>query len=891
VNGSNASLRFEDPQLHVTTKQLSSAGQRALLRFALQHDELLAARGNSSNATVGAGGAGNASVAGISDLLASLEAAAFASAQGLFADRDDGNVDPEPESHGRRLGLVDAARSAKDEPLAEPLFFKALDASELDTTAFANANASNEAALTPHHVVRVVDQLARQITALKAWLVREEQREGHLKGYSGHGPHGRHGSGYDKDGRRKPGHGLDDWYNGGMVAGDGHGGLVSDAENKFARKCAKFEAHGCGVLHDLFAALWGEMKDLVEESTQKVVDDDTQWKKIDDGINMQLQAFASQQGELQATLAEATSNQAADSSQQVRKQAEARDMESLNRTTMTECRTTVNHILFAELCGITRVRNTLIAQNLPELKPETIADCEVGSWLPGECSMPCDNSRHLVGGTQMLTREVITRNSPEGAPCPVLTMTKKCNQVRCPINCEVSDWSTFSSCTKECGGGVQQRTRTQLVKPRHGGHACNAMIDSRPCNTGSCDRDCTLSDWKPLSECSKVCDTGYTYRRKDIVLPGKGEGACPAEDDPQRYHEEACNEQACVGDEECFSRLDLVIAIDSSGSLSEDGFSILKTFAEKVVQRLKPRAYGQEAVRVGLVMFGNGQLDDQDVVSDAIMVSPLTDDLEGVTRKIQGLKWQFGFTNMAQAFLKSSQVLGYSIRNDAENVVLLLTDGRPTFKHQTMKAVEEVKQNARIVVVQVQAYRREENVQLLKEFSSRPFEANYVHIPGKKTLMGMYEAYATKVIAEICSKAVSPSHQVVVENQYGYKKALEGSACPDEGKGVIDAPKDYMIVDSSEYCFKFAQEKVGTWVEFAYGKHTCRVFVEKCKKPYWRSDMFNTYEPVDPSTTRTTTLQPTGGREQAKNNGFTWGDFVLADTGNRYAHIAKNFRR
>ncbi|MBN1453496.1 MAG: right-handed parallel beta-helix repeat-containing protein [Anaerolineales bacterium] len=55
------------------------------------------------------------------------------------------------------------------------------------------------------------------------------------------------------------------------------------------------------------------------------------------------------------------------------------------------------------------------------------------------------------------------------------------------IDCEVSEWSPWSECLLECGGGTQIRTRTVLVEPQNGGAACPVLEEMQPCNTDLCD--------------------------------------------------------------------------------------------------------------------------------------------------------------------------------------------------------------------------------------------------------------------------------------------------------------------------------------------------------------------------------------------------------------------
>jgi hypothetical protein len=237
-----------------------------------------------------------------------------------------------------------------------------------------------------------------------------------------------------------------------------------------------------------------------------------------------------------------------------------------------------------------------------------------------------------------------------------------------------------------------------------------------------------------------------------VLAEVKGEGSCLPWNDKERLERKPCNTQACTGDEECNSTLDLVIAIDSSGSITEAGFDILKEFALRLVKRM------MFPVQVGVVLFGNGKLDlETNIVSDAkVITDNLEGDMESVAKKIEGMIIHKGFTNMAQAFTKSKDVLT-SARKGAQSTVLIISDGRPSFKFQTGFAVKSLRKSARLMIVQVQANRKQEIAELLKGYVSEPWTINYRHIKGKKLLAASYDSYATSVLADICPKLVSPS--------------------------------------------------------------------------------------------------------------------------------------
>merc|ERR1719487_2046097 len=324
------------------------------------------------------------------------------------------------------------------------------------------------------------------------------------------------------------------------------------------------------------------------------------------------------------------------------------------------------------MCGTFKLRDELVAK-LNEEKPE---NCQVSEWKQSACSKPCG------GGTRQYTRTLIKQGSASGAPCPPLAMVTKCNEIDCPVDCKLGSWKPWSDCTQACGGGVRYRTRVREVDPKNGGFACDVMQETQQCNTGACDRNCRLGEWSAFSACSQACDGGFESRRKPVLQAEIGAGRCPAKDSGERLDRKQCNQNKCVGDEMCTSKLDLVIAIDGSGSMTETGFSVLRTFAEKFVRRLKG---SEDMVRAGVVQFGNGALDpSKQVVSDAIASLPLSTDMSQAASTISGLGFQQGFTNLAQAAMKSRDLLRLADpRPGAKSVVVVLTDGRPSFKHMS----------------------------------------------------------------------------------------------------------------------------------------------------------------------------------------------------------------
>merc|ERR1712151_494937 len=201
------------------------------------------------------------------------------------------------------------------------------------------------------------------------------------------------------------------------------------------------------------------------------------WNKLNFGFNEQQKALTQQQDQLGTFLSETLAAIQAETEAQNSKDAELKQLNSIWKETMTECRNTIKQLLYTEICGTITVRNELLVNGFG-LKHEDILDCEFTDWTSAGCSVPCGGEISPVdgraaSGIEFLSREVMqTPTKLYGAACPVLNMTKKCNQFKCPIDCSLSPWSGWSSCSVECGGGIKWHTRTIEVRPQNAGKVC-----------------------------------------------------------------------------------------------------------------------------------------------------------------------------------------------------------------------------------------------------------------------------------------------------------------------------------------------------------------------------------------------------------------------------------
>jgi hypothetical protein len=164
-------------------------------------------------------------------------------------------------------------------------------------------------------------------------------------------------------------------------------------------------------------------------------------------------------------------------------------------------------------------------------------DCVVASWAGWpSCSKTCG------GGTQTTTRKVLVANAYGGKACPQpLKKTQKCNTRGCPVHCVVSAWAAYGKCSKDCGGGIQSRTRTVKTQPKDGGLKCPSLSMKAVCNTKACPVNCKHSAWSAWGKCSKTCGSGTKSKTRTITQKAAN-GGKKCENTKTTA---ACNTKAC----------------------------------------------------------------------------------------------------------------------------------------------------------------------------------------------------------------------------------------------------------------------------------------------------------------------------------------------------------
>lgn len=576
-------------------------------------------------------------------------------------------------------------------------------------------------------------------------------------------------------------------------------------EHVGALRCSQMPTE-CGPMYDMLAWEFSKAQDAVDKIHAALAHSEDELRDFETQLNLQINIMRDSKVMYAQQLAEAVSNLNAGQEQAKEKEQEQRQLQHEYKQFMSQCKHSVEQILHNEMCSLTVIRNAVLKDSAVS-PPDQIVDCEVSDWVADDCSVPCDdactakNNLLKCGGLQTLTRNIMVTPNDFGLRCPALQRQRKCNQFRCPVDCVMSEWSGFSKCTRECEGGVQERSRNVLTKPMHGGLPCNTVQEERPCHTESCNRDCTLETWTQWSSCSVACGGGLQEKRRRVLIPIHANGRCPKPSSPERLESKACNEHKCVGDEICISKQDLIVAIDASGSMTESGFGALKTLATKLVDRFQSNYYGTDRMRVGVVQFGNGEIQSGGLITGALKIVALTDKMDMVKTGIAGMVWKKGFTNMAQAFSIAKRMLQSNGRRTAQSTVLVLTDGQPMFVVQTRETVQQLEDNSIRRFFVLTSEHRSKEFELMRSFASHPQEANIALVAGLEILKSDPDAFVEQILTKLCPNSISPSERATLAVQQGYMLVKEGGVCGPIGqvlsRNAADAKECYVLAKRS----------------------------------------------------------------------------------------------
>uniref|UniRef100_A0A8C5EV38 Spondin-like TSP1 domain-containing protein n=1 Tax=Gouania willdenowi TaxID=441366 RepID=A0A8C5EV38_GOUWI len=171
--------------------------------------------------------------------------------------------------------------------------------------------------------------------------------------------------------------------------------------------------------------------------------------------------------------------------------------------------------------------------------------CIMSPWTEwSACSASCGL------GSLFRQREVVRAPLPGGVCDGPQFDTRACFTQVCSVDGDWSEWSGWSQCDVECGGGVSQRNRScSAPPPKNGGRECEGMSrQSQSCNTRPCTAhtvDGGWSDWSRWSPCSSQCGSGEQTRDRLCNSPAPQHGGLSCSG--PHIQSRDCNSQPCSG--------------------------------------------------------------------------------------------------------------------------------------------------------------------------------------------------------------------------------------------------------------------------------------------------------------------------------------------------------
>merc|ERR1740127_300245 len=530
------------------------------------------------------------------------------------------------------------------------------------------------------------------------------------------------------------------------------------AADKRAAKCTIKKSPQCYKLQERFLLIQSGIEDERDNLLEEISMLENYCEETKQMLESQISSDQDSLSNSQTKMAAATEKEAT-AGETARQTAVQND--ELNKNLITQMKTcSTNYINFeTELCALKKIRGELYKMKGGG-HSAFFQDCEVSKWDPEECTKKC------AGGEQKLTRDVLTHPNG-GTKCLPLAAMKSCNNQPCPVDCKLATWSGWSKCSAQCGGGVSQRLREVKMAAKYGGKKCGATSETVACNAQACEQDCDLSGWTKWGACSKDCDGGTQKRQKFIKKVAEGDGKCPGDWSLKRLQYKKCNMKRCAlatGAEfpflTCNKTLDIVLLIDGSGSLGKKGWAAEIKAAQMFVDAFA--VSGGQANMAVILYSGprtwsgirrcfakNKKKVDQATVCKIKTVTHFTEDLKKVKNLIVGLTWPQGSTLTSLALLTAKAELALG-RKTAQSNIIVFTDGRPLSFRKTGVASKMVRKSARLVWVPVTRYAP---LKWIKKWATRRWQENVVVVKSFKKLEK--PDVVTHIVANICPKGSS----------------------------------------------------------------------------------------------------------------------------------------
>lgn len=231
-----------------------------------------------------------------------------------------------------------------------------------------------------------------------------------------------------------------------------------------------------------------------------------------------------------------------------------------------------------------------------------------------------------------------------------------------------------------------------------------------------------------------VCDGGEQIRERTLYSPATGSGSCtgfPSNMEGTEFVTEGegeekiltdpvpqrCNEIACPKDDalKCEDKVDVIIALDSSGSVGEDAWKKVLKFAKDFIGSFDQGKDADPLARIGLINFSGpknvkewfqckrGRTAENLKVCQVNVVSRLTTDLKSVLGKVDSLKFIGQSTQTSTVISTALSEFRSEPRPDADSefgmtarsILLVVTDGKPNSRKDTWRAAGNLRRDGR----------------------------------------------------------------------------------------------------------------------------------------------------------------------------------------------------
>jgi hypothetical protein len=307
--------------------------------------------------------------------------------------------------------------------------------------------------------------------------------------------------------------------------------------------------------------------------------------------------------------------------------------------------------------------------------------------------------------------------------------------------------------------------REVTMAMKYGGVPCNPRSETLSCNAQACEKDCELSSWTKWSRCSKDCDGGTAKRQKFIKKGAEGTGKCANGWSSKRLQYKECNMNRCKTPMKdfplaCNKSLDVVLLLDGSGSLGKTGWNAEIEAAQLFVDAFSNNSKANMAVILfsgprtwsGVRKCFHNKKVDMEKTCGIRTITHFTDDMKEVKRLITNLHWPRGSTLTSLALMTAKAELALGRKNSPANVIVF-TDGRPLSYRSTSYAATNLRKSARLLWVPVTG---NAPLKYIKKWATRRWQENVVLVKSFNKLKD--PTIITHIIANIC-----PSKQPKIE--------------------------------------------------------------------------------------------------------------------------------